>query len=309
LDAHDLKAPSNLAAQKAGVAKVASARNPEPLPAEESRYPHGPDGPTPALQLEPMDMMTAVGDSPLHVLVSKLDAADASSVLERVASAVKLRTWPELEEVPTSSSKSVETSTSTMEAGYGHVYLQPTAPLTDRWYALVLDFVPPGVELPTFASVHKTEAGQHISRFRVGSQPVVTGVRLYQKEGDVQVAYVDFSERILGDALGVVVTGPAGKCQGAPLSTAPNPSRFPSRGEGAAEEVPSGSATSTSSVQLICSGRLDVREDLNLEIKPGFRSASGPQLNAGKALRVKANAAGWSDWGGPAGKQLRLAMP
>jgi hypothetical protein len=53
-----------------------------------------------------MDMMTAVGDSPLHVLVSKLDAASASSVLERVASAVKLRTWPELEEVPTSASKS-----------------------------------------------------------------------------------------------------------------------------------------------------------------------------------------------------------
>jgi len=291
-----------------GSVGAVEAQNPRPLPPDESRYPQSPDRPRPALQLEPMDMMTAVGDSPLHVLVSKLDAADASRVLERVASAVKLRTWPELDEVPTTASRSVETSASTTQAGYGHVYLQPAAPLTDRWYALVIESLPAGVELPTFANIHKTDSGQHISRFRVGSQPVVTGVRLYEKEGQKQVAYVDFSERVVGDALGVVVTGPAGKCQGAPPPAAAKRSGLPSKGDGASEEVPADGETSTASIQLACSGRLDVRDDLNVEIKSGFRSASGPQLNAGKALRVKATAAGWSDWG-RAGKQLRLATP
>jgi len=279
-----------------------------PLPIEESRYPQGPDRARPVLQLEPMDMMTAVGDSPLHVLVSKLDAADASRVLERVASAVKLRTWPELAEVATNASKSVETSSSTTQAGYGHVYLQPAAPLTDRWYALVLESVPAGVELPAFASVHQTEAGKHVARFRVGSQPVVTGVRLYDKEGQKQVAYVDFSERVVGDALGVVVTGSRGRCQGAPLPAAAKRGGASSKGDGAWEEVEGDAATSTASIQLECSGRLDVRDELNVEIKSGFRSASGPLLNAGKALRVQAMAASWSDWG-KAGKLLRLSLP
>ena len=75
------------------------------LAEEEHRYPAGPDHSRPTLQLEPMDMMTAVGDSPLHVLVSRLRADDANDVLDRVAGAVSLRTWPELMEVATTSSQ------------------------------------------------------------------------------------------------------------------------------------------------------------------------------------------------------------
>jgi hypothetical protein len=271
----------------------------------ESRYPGGPDRSRPTVQLEPMDMMTAVGESPLHVLVSKLRADDANA-LDRVAAAVSLRTWPELEEVAAISSKSVENSGSSEQSGYGHVYLHPTTPLADRWYALVLDAVPSGMDVPAFASMHTTESGQRVARFRVGSQPVVTGVRIYQKEGQKQVAYVDFSERVVGDAQSVVVTGPSGRCQGVPAPAAPS-FTFPPKGNGAGEVVPTDVDVSTTSLQLLCSGRVDVSE-FTLDIKSGFRSASGPSLNSGKPIQVKARAADWRDWG-QAGKQLRLAVP
>jgi hypothetical protein len=279
-----------------------------PLPTGESRYPSGPDRLRPTIQLEPMDMMTAVGDSPLHVLVSKLRADDANDILDRVAEAVSLRTWPELEEVRTASSSSVENSGSSEQAGYGHVYLQPATSLADRWYALVLDAVPGGVDVPAFAGVHVTDTGKYVSRFRVGSQPVVTGVRLYEKEGRKQVVYVDFSERVLGDAQGVVVTGPSGRCQGTPFSATSASVAFPTKGNGAGEVVVAASEVSTASLQLTCSGRVDVVSELTIEIPSGFRSASGPSLNAGKPMQVRATATDWSDWG-EGGKQLRLATP
>jgi hypothetical protein len=279
-----------------------------PLPAGEGRYPHGPERRNPTLQLEPMDMMTAVGNSPLHVLVSKLGTADASDVLERVAAAVQLRTWPELDEVPTTTSQSVEGPGAGDQAGYGHVYLQPSTPLTDRWYALVLESVPSGVDLPAFASVHTTDSGKHVARFRVGSEPVVTGLRVYAKEAQKQVVYVDFSERVVGDAQGVVVTGPSGKCQGVRAPAAPKPSGFPTKSNGAGEVVPTEAEVSTNSLQLVCSGRIDPASELTLEVKSGFRSASGPALNAGKGVRVKAAATDWKEWG-EGGRQLRLALP
>jgi hypothetical protein len=280
-----------------------------PRPIAESRYPDGPDRPKPTIQLEPMDMMTAIGSSPLHVLVSRLGtAADAGDVLERVAAAVALRTWPEFEEVPTTVSKSIEASGSNEHAGYGHVHLQPTTPLTDRWYALVLESVPSGVELPAFASVHETDSGKHVARFRVGSQPVVTGLRVYEKEGQKHVVYVDFSERVVGDAQSVVVTGRSFRCQGTPPPAAAKATGFPAKGDGAGEVAPAEGDVSTTSLQLTCSGRVDVKDELTLEIKSGFRSASGPSLNAGKAIQLKAASSDWSDWGG-SGKKLRVALP
>src|SRR5690606_13026727 len=61
----------------------------------------GTSGPQPVLWLQPSDLATATGDTPIRILVQNAGAPVDSSVLLSIAKAAQLRTYPDLIIVPT----------------------------------------------------------------------------------------------------------------------------------------------------------------------------------------------------------------
>jgi hypothetical protein len=120
-----------------------------------------------AARFVPTDMTTLWGDQALRVTVGAGPVLDRAW-LNEFASRVTLRTWPELEVVP--SSNAVEVGVSDGEAA--RVIVTPTAKLSQRWYALHL------AGLPFWATTQSqaTADGAYLARFAVGSDPRVAAV-------------------------------------------------------------------------------------------------------------------------------------
>jgi hypothetical protein len=229
------------------------------------------------------------------------------TLLNQIAGTVTLRTWPEQAIVPSKIARIVDASGKSDQDEFAHIYLTPSAPLADRWYALSIDALPPGAAWPVFASVLDAKSGARVSRFRVGSEPVVAGVRVYMKDPATKVVHIDFSERITGDARLIDATYSGGSSLGCqPEVAAPPPP--PSAGAAGATPPPGARAdASVTSVRLTCA-TIDLQRPLQLDIRPGLRSTSGPALNSGRAVRQVVNPGDWIDWGDGA-KLFRPASP
>jgi hypothetical protein len=120
-----------------------------------------------AISFVPTDMTTLWGDQALRVTVGVGPALDRAW-LDELASRITLRTWPELEVVPSTSA--VQVGVSDGEAA--RVTVTPTAKLSERWYALYLA----GLPFWATAQSHATADGAFVARFAVGSAPRVTAV-------------------------------------------------------------------------------------------------------------------------------------
>jgi hypothetical protein len=120
-----------------------------------------------AVSFVPTDMTTLWGDQALRVTVGVGPALDRTW-LDELASRISLRTWPELEVVPSTSAVEVGVS----EGESARVIVTPTAKLSERWYALYL------AGLPFWATTqsHATADGAYLARFAVGSDPRVAAV-------------------------------------------------------------------------------------------------------------------------------------
>lgn len=249
--------------------------------------------PNPTVQLEPADLTTSVGDSPLHILVSNLGAPVGDELLKEIAASVTLKTWPEMVPVPVLTANAIDVAGAN-EDQYAHVYLQSAARLTDRWYALVVDALPAGVDWPTYANVFVDAKGSRMTRFRVGSQPTVASLRSVIKDAGKQVVYVDFSERITGDLSLVTLTSAGTTCSGQNSGAA-----TVQTGNGTSIVMPTKGANdlTVSTVLATCSGPLDLSQRLTLTIQPGLRSTSGPALNADAPRQMSFDSKEWSDWG------------
>lgn len=235
-------------------------------PTTDGRFPPGPTRPLPTVQLEPLDLATSVGSSPLHVLVSNLSAPVGQSALEAIGTSITLKTWPELELVPVTYEYK-DASGSSAEDNFAHVYLKPTSPLSDRWYALYTKELPAAVTWPAFSNVYTTKSGEKVTRFRVGSEPVIASIRHYPDDPK-QMLFVDFSERVEGDfAAKLTVPG----CQRANM------------GEG----------VSANSVRFSCPG-LDRAKGLEIAVAAGLRSVSGRDV---AARHLSIGPTDWSEWG------------
>lgn len=265
---------------------------------EETRFPDGPTRPLPTLHLEPVDLTTSVGGSPLHVLISNLGAPVGIGVLNQIAASVTLRTWPELELVPTSVSKISDVSGKSDEDQFAHIYLEPVSPLADRWYALHVDVLPSGTATwSAFPHVWSLTNGSRVSRFRTGSEPVVASVRVYQKEENAQVAYIDFSERIVGDLRMIQLSDVEGRssCR---VASSSNGLIGADDGSSGISPLPGEKVdNSIVSAVLTCPNALDLKQTLHLDIQPGLRSNSGPPLNGGRSVRITIEPTTWVDWG------------
>jgi hypothetical protein len=158
------------------------------------RYaPRGPEVPMPQVFFEPVDMTSAVGASPLQVAVHVNQGGTITdATFASLASQVSLVEWPEMKEVP--AIKQVKRLSGEVAIA-GYVTVVPSRPLADRWYALKVASMPPGLAWPTFAAQRAMADGAAISRFRTGSDPQVASVRACDKNGQT-LLIVDFSERV-----------------------------------------------------------------------------------------------------------------
>jgi hypothetical protein len=262
-------------------------------PPDDSRYPQGPARPGPTIvSIEPLDLTTSVGLSPMQVVVSNWSAPVGAVRLSQIASSIHLKTWPELADVAVVASV-VDATGNPGEDAYAHVHLAPSAQLNDRWYAISVDALPQGVTWPAFLPVSVQSTGARVSRFRMGSQPIVAGVRTYAKGAGKSVVYVDFSERITGDANQVAVSYADGTALNCVASPPQPPVTTATAGLTGKPVVPPG----FSSVQMACGGPVDVGRQIGVAIGAGLSSTSGPALNSGAPVQIAIAPSAWMDWG------------
>lgn len=114
----------------------------------------------------PTDMSTLSSDKELGLTVVSGPPLD-KSWLQDLAGRVSLRTWPEMEDVPATSSAVDSPNWA------GVVTIKPTSKLADRWYAVRLSAPPFWIETP---SAHVAPDGSYVARFSLGSEPKVASV-------------------------------------------------------------------------------------------------------------------------------------
>ena len=120
------------------------------------------------IQFTPPDQTTLWGEQKLRVAINSGPALD-KTWLRDLATRLSVRTWPEMEDVP---------STNTVEAGIsssdnGAISIAPISKLADRWYVLRLSAPPFWLAKP---ATHVAPDGSYVARFLTGSQPKVVSV-------------------------------------------------------------------------------------------------------------------------------------
>lgn len=164
-----------------------------------------PDVAPPVVQIEPGDMTSMIGDTPLRVTVYSGPGPIGKILLEPIANQLRL--------VETSCGKVVAFATKIRpsdgfaysEQGYpssvpGVIEVTPSSSLAaENWYELQVLSLPTGV-VPGKRGMHKLEGGGVSARFSRGSHPTPSTVRRCEKSDGVVTMYVDFSEKVsLGD--------------------------------------------------------------------------------------------------------------
>lgn len=232
--------------------------------------------PLPRVQINPLDLSTSVGESPIELLVDNLGKPVGSAALEAIAKSVRLVTWPE-EQPVASTYRTVDTTGSAGEDAYAHVYIRPQATLEGRWYALVAPDTLPNAQWMIFSDTN-VKGSTRYSRFRPDSQLIVTSIRVYE-EGKGSTVYVDLSERVAGNVSGVSLQGATCK----------------------ADTIRE--AQSTNSVRFVCAESVSARA-VQLAIAPGVQSLAGKSL---EPSAVDIDPSSWHAWG-TGGKRFKPSL-
>jgi hypothetical protein len=244
----------------------------------------GPIRPAPTIvSIEPLDLTTSVGSSPMQIVVSNWSAPVGPLLLGQISRSIRLKTWPELTDVSLGASTIADATGQSGQDEFAHIYLTPTAQLAERWYALSLDTLPKGVTFPGSASLLALKNGGWVARFRVGSQPVLAGVSVHEKPAGKSVLHVEFSEPITGDAKLVSVSYVGGgslDCQTDNNAPSTQPTAAPS-GQTAATTVQMGSPT----INFVCA-TIDLGKAIQVDIQPGLRSTAGPAVAGGSRVQL-----------------------
>jgi hypothetical protein len=267
----------------------------------------GPQRPLPTVQLEPADLTTSAGQGPLHVLVANLGAPVGTAQLNRIAQSVVLKTWPGQAIVPTTVAKVVDATGKGTQDEFAHIYLAPTTPLADAWYALAIDVLPGDVAWAPRANVFQLENGGRATRFRVGAGAVASGVRVYSKDQGRQVVYVDFSEQVPAN-LAVTVSYAGGSAPGCqPETSVDRPASAAAAGEDATGlALPAGAAAENNvmRIRLDCPAGIDLSQQILVNVQLG--GAQAMAATGGLALAITPG--GWSD-SGDGGKVFKPTLP
>lgn len=176
----------------------------------------GPSRPDPIVWLDPGDMLTSVGASPIRAWVDNDGSPVDPRLLDAIAANLELREYPSLAVVPATTSiynpqeQPVSTESSASKdasvVGQGgargssqneraYVQLAPSKALQLSWYVVSLRNIPNGVRLAPW-SAPTPPSGAYAARFHTGSQPVLTRALFCQKGGEQWRSILEFSENI-----------------------------------------------------------------------------------------------------------------
>jgi hypothetical protein len=172
--------------------------------ADEPRFVEGagsPLRPGPTIQIQPADLTSGIDKSAIRVGVNNLGAPVGAQALAALAQSIRLYEWPEMRDVPFTTT--VQDVTGNMHASDGYrradlayVEVTPATPFADRWYAVVVTALPGNMARPRLSQHQRLPDGSLGARFTPGSHPTVSGIRVCDKGGGSSVVIVDFSERI-----------------------------------------------------------------------------------------------------------------
>jgi hypothetical protein len=242
-------------------------------------------GPT-IIQVEPLDMTTAIGDAPMQLVVYNSGLPVGEALLNEIAQSTTLSTWPEQAAVTTASTIT-DTSGRSGEDQYAHIHLSPATQLEDRWYALLVGELPKGVSWPTTPNLLKLPGGVYAARFRTGSGPVVAEVRINAK-GSSSV-YLDFSEKVTGDSTLASVSCPEDgsvKCTADSIGSSTE-----ANGDGGSTSDNGAS----SSIRFRCQPSFDLNKSMQIHIQPGLESVTGMPLAGGAEVNLVVQPNEWLD--------------
>lgn len=160
----------------------------------------------------PRDLTTSLGIGTIEVHLPT--GQQGGSALDVLAAHVSLRTWPEMELVP-STTREIEYApqigSKSMPVPFAHVRVIPTAPLADRWYIVCVDS---GAKvIAADRNVVKLAQGGIGARFRMGSQIAVRDFRDVVTNGTEHNLIIEFTERVkLSDRSLTAVTNSGRGC-------------------------------------------------------------------------------------------------
>jgi hypothetical protein len=143
----------------------------------------------------PNDNSTMVATSPLGLGIEGPATEVPTDLVASVAAAVSIVTYPELTPVDTHA----EVAQARAQEGAparATVTLEPTSPLTDRWYAVRLPTMGSNLHMAAFQPHRRMPDGSVVARFRPGSEPVISGVRICGPRSGSYRVLVDTSEQI-----------------------------------------------------------------------------------------------------------------
>jgi hypothetical protein len=174
--------------------------------------------PATLVSVAPSDLMTSIAATPLMIYLDYGPGGLVeTSVLEAVADAVELRTYPELEpvehQVNLEPSDPLSLQTQENTAGRAAIEVVPAQSLANRWYVLCISALPSLVRANVrTGNTQAAHLGAVVARFNPGSAPVLQSLALCPNGA----ATVSFSENVvatpgLTTALVLKRTG-AGNC-------------------------------------------------------------------------------------------------
>lgn len=189
--------------------------NSVPPPAELGRQPSaGPRIPDPMLWLEPGDLLTSTGETPIRALLENGGRPVTPELLAELASQLELLEYPSLKVVPTSvttynpkpivptrdrAEKGATANAPPRQETRAVVELKPKMQLAKSWYVLALKTVPKGVQLSPWSAA-KPPAGAYAARFHTGSQPILTRVLFCEKSDSKFRTILEFSENVTSES-------------------------------------------------------------------------------------------------------------
>ncbi len=175
----------------------------------------GPRRPRPRLSMAPEDLTSAVGVTPLQILVDNYADAVGGALLAPIAAEIRLVSWPEGAPVPVTTE--LQEFAPRREDGFqvfgsGKITVAPGAPLENRWYFLHLAGPPAAVELAGATQLQRLADGRAGVRFTLASDPRMTWVRRCLDEGTSGKVVVDFSEVVVLDSAEALTVEASGAC-------------------------------------------------------------------------------------------------
>jgi hypothetical protein len=159
--------------------------------------------PLPTIELEPKDLTSGLGSTPIKVKVNNWGRPVGEDVLKALAHEVHLYGQDGTIEVGVAATiRDVPPGADHAANGYpvnprAEILIQPTTPLGDGWYTLKVQSVPQGLAKPRFGARQTLPDGSIGARLSTASHPRPSSVQVCDKEGGEKVVIVDWSEPIV----------------------------------------------------------------------------------------------------------------